>query len=162
MCNVCVLLTAWYQTPKLIALFLFLESGFLSKPIYNDQTPFYSRSPFSSDINNAQNNNCDLQAVCGGTTFADADKPDQGYRFISTLFMHSGVLQLLLNLSVHILLGISIETRINIFRYGVIWLVSGIFGYIFSSNFVPEENGKDTFDDPGAVVVGTKSLFFFY
>lgn len=95
-------------------------------------------------MNNAGNNNCNLQDVCGGPTFADADKPNQVYRFISTLFMHSGVLQLLINLSVHIVLGISIETRVNIFRYGIIWLASGIFGYIFSSNFVPEENGKKT------------------
>lgn len=85
---------------------------------------------------------CNLQKLCGGTTFRNPDKPDQSYRFISALFIHSGLLPLLINIAIHIRLGSQIEKIINPFRYSAIWLGSGIFGYIFGAVFVPESNGK--------------------
>ncbi|KAG2210248.1 hypothetical protein INT47_003233 [Mucor saturninus] len=83
---------------------------------------------------------CNLQTLCGGTTFRNPDKPDQGYRFVSALFIHSGLLSLLLNTIIHVKLGTQIEKIINPVRYGAIWIGSGAFGYIFGAVFVPESN----------------------
>lgn len=85
---------------------------------------------------------CHLDTLCGGKPFKNADIPDQKYRFVSTVFIHSGLIQLLINIVAYISLGCMVERRINPFRYCAIWLGSGIFGYIFGAIFVPEGNGK--------------------
>lgn len=110
----------------------------VTKPKFNDKS---FHGIFIGNATNADNA-CDLQSVCGGTLFKNASKPDQGYRFISAIFMHSGVVQLIINLLVHIKFGMQVEKRIHSLRYSIIWLTSGIFGYIFGSLFVPDGNGK--------------------
>ncbi|KAI7901978.1 uncharacterized protein BX663DRAFT_474618 [Cokeromyces recurvatus] len=113
----------------------------VTPPIFNDQTsfqyPLYSKN-MSAILSSKQH--CDLQQVCGGTRFLNSSKPDQGYRFISALFMHSGIVQLLINLIIHIKVGIKVEKQIHPVKYGIIWLTSGVFGYIFGSLFIPESN----------------------
>ncbi|KAI9258328.1 hypothetical protein EDC94DRAFT_167892 [Helicostylum pulchrum] len=96
---------------------------------------FFSMGPDKQPIES-----CHLDTLCGGKPFKNADTPDQKYRFVSTIFMHSGLIQLLLNIVAHIALGCMVETRINPFRYCAIWFGSGIFGYIFGAIFVPEAN----------------------
>jgi len=56
--------------------------------------------------------------------------------------MHSGIVQLAINMLVHIRIGMRVEKRIHSGRYAVIWLISGVFGYLFGSLFVPAGNGK--------------------
>jgi membrane associated rhomboid family serine protease len=116
----------------------YIAPNALTKPNFNE------KSFHSIFIDNATNTDdaCDLQSVCGGILFKNAFKPDQGYRFITAIFMHSGVAQLIINLLVHIKFGMQVEKRICSLRYSIIWLISGIFGYIFGSLFVPDGNGK--------------------
>ncbi|GAN01393.1 rhomboid family membrane protein [Mucor ambiguus] len=110
--------------------------GAATRPRFNDQ---HSAGIFVTDTLSYQNP-CDLQSVCGGNSFNDPSTPDQGYRFISAIFMHSGIVQLVINMLVHIRLGMQVETKIHSGRYAVIWLVSGVFGYLFGSLFVPDGN----------------------
>lgn len=84
---------------------------------------------------------CTLDVLCGGPKFSDVNIPDQTYRFFSALFMHSGIVQLILNMVPHIWIGYLVERRINSIRYSIIWVGSGVFGYIFGAVFVPEGNG---------------------
>ncbi|KAI9361304.1 hypothetical protein BD770DRAFT_360773 [Pilaira anomala] len=83
---------------------------------------------------------CTLDLLCGGPKFSDANIPNQTYRFFSALFMHSGIVQLILNMVSHIWIGHLVERRINSIRYSTIWVGSGVFGYIFGAIFVPEGN----------------------
>ncbi|KAL9555981.1 hypothetical protein MBANPS3_002095 [Mucor bainieri] len=107
-----------------------------TRPKFNDP---HSAGIFATNSTNSQGV-CDLQNVCGGNSFNDPSTPDQGYRFISAIFMHSGIVQLVINMLVHIRLGMRVEKRIQSGRYAIIWLVSGIFGYLFGSLFVPHGN----------------------
>lgn len=105
---------------------------------------------------------CNLQTLCGGTTFRNPDKPDQGYRFVSALFIHSGLLSLLLNTIIHVKLGTQIEKIINPIRYGAIWIGSGAFGYIFGAVFVPESNGETKVVLSFFLFLADLNLIFFF
>lgn len=123
---------------RLERLIAFTAPDAVTRPIFNDRS---SAGIFATNRTLSQST-CDLLGVCGGNLFNDASTPDQGYRFISAVFMHSGVVQLVINMLVHIRLGMQVEKRIHSTRYATIWLVSGVFGYLFGSLFVPDGNGK--------------------
>lgn len=84
---------------------------------------------------------CTLQEVCGMTQFKDPSVPDQWYRFLSAIFLHSGVIHWLCNIIVHLSLGASMERFMNPLRYAIVWLASGAFGFIFGGVFTPVGNG---------------------
>jgi membrane associated rhomboid family serine protease len=111
-----------------------IEPKYATSPLFNDQRPFFSQSPFS--ISHPLSG-CTLGELCGAN-----QESNQGYRFISNLFMHSGVIQLIVNLSIHIRVGMIVERIIHPVHYGVVWLGSGVFGSIFGSVFSPQGNGK--------------------
>ncbi|OAD06370.1 hypothetical protein MUCCIDRAFT_106942 [Mucor lusitanicus CBS 277.49] len=86
-------------------------SGKATRPRFNDQS---STGIFLTNKTSSQGA-CNLQSVCGGNSFNDPSAPDQG-------------------------LGMQVEKRVHSGRYATIWLVSGVFGYLFGSLFVPEGN----------------------
>ncbi|KAI8883043.1 rhomboid-domain-containing protein, partial [Backusella circina FSU 941] len=83
------------------------------------------------------NRRCSLDELCGGTHF---EKPNQGYRFVTSLVMHSGTIQLIINLTIHIRVGMIVERIIHPIRYGILWCMSGIIGSIFGALFSPQGN----------------------
>ncbi|CDS06156.1 hypothetical protein LRAMOSA08684 [Lichtheimia ramosa] len=85
---------------------------------------------------------CTLQEVCGMTEFKDPSVPDQWYRFLSAIFLHSGVIHWLCNIIVHLSLGASMERFMNPLRYAIVWLASGAFGFIFGGVFTPVGNAS--------------------
>ncbi|KAI9321444.1 rhomboid family-domain-containing protein [Dichotomocladium elegans] len=85
---------------------------------------------------------CSLQEVCGMTRFKSPDYPDQWYRFLSAIFLHSGVIHFILNSIVHLSLGASMERLLNPLFYAIIWLASGAFGFIFGGVLAPVGNAS--------------------
>ena len=60
-------------------------------------------------------------------------KPDQVWRFVTPIFSHSGVIHLMLTLFVQVKLGFRMERQLGSVRLFLIYTISGINGYIFSS-----------------------------
>ncbi|KAI9484654.1 rhomboid family-domain-containing protein [Zychaea mexicana] len=87
-------------------------------------------------LETSANANCDIQDVCGMASFGDGD-PNQWYRVITATFVHSGILHYFCNMLVHLGLGRRVERRLNPLRYGLVWLISGIFGFVASTTFSP-------------------------
>ncbi|KAG2228035.1 hypothetical protein INT45_012059 [Circinella minor] len=85
---------------------------------------------------------CTLQDVCGLSYFKDPAVPDQWYRFLTAIFIHSGVVHWLFNMFVHMSLGASMERFMNPLRYAIVWLASGAFGFIFGGVFSPVGNAS--------------------
>lgn len=79
---------------------------------------------------------CSLKELCGfgGDHIPDVvtkkNQPDQWWRFIVPLFMHAGVLHLLVNMIIQVLLGGEIERKIGMLRFSLIYFLSGIFGFV--------------------------------
>ncbi|XP_071512963.1 inactive rhomboid protein 1 isoform X2 [Panulirus ornatus] len=78
-----------------------------------------------------------LNNVCGMIPFHNPDVPDQFYRLWTSLFIHAGVLHLLITVVLQYYLMRDVEKLAGPVRIGVIYIVSGIAGNLASAIFVP-------------------------
>lgn len=63
------------------------------------------------------NSSCSLSSICGMTAFHQNQVPDQTYRLLTPLFIHTGLIHLIINLAVLIKLGAKVERIINSLRF---------------------------------------------
>lgn len=63
------------------------------------------------------NSTCSLSTICGMTTFHQHRVPDQTYRLLSPLFIHTGLVHLSINIALLFMLGSRIEQKINTLRF---------------------------------------------
>jgi membrane associated rhomboid family serine protease len=82
---------------------------------------------------------CTINDLCG---LPDNVTPNQWWRFIAPIGLHGGIVHFIFNMLVQIQIGFSMERDIGWWRIGLIYLISGIFGFIFGANFAPEISGK--------------------
>lgn len=83
---------------------------------------------------------CSLAELCGGIRDFTSDNqfiPNQWWRFITPIFLHSGLVHIGFNLLLQIKLGGTIETQIGHLRFSFIYFASGIAGFILGGNFSP-------------------------
>ncbi|KAJ1296543.1 hypothetical protein BS78_01G309400 [Paspalum vaginatum] len=60
----------------------------------------------------------------------------QGWRLLTCIWLHAGVLHLLANMLSLVLIGLRLEQQFGYVRVGIIYLVSGVGGSVLSSLFV--------------------------
>ncbi|XP_040384005.1 RHOMBOID-like protein 2 [Oryza brachyantha] len=60
----------------------------------------------------------------------------QGWRLVTCIWLHAGVVHLLANMLSLVLIGLRLEQQFGYMRIGVIYLVSGVGGSILSSLFI--------------------------
>ena len=87
--------------------------------------------------------NC-LSQICAMSKLKSKNKntpyiveANQGYRLLTSLFLHAGIIHLILNLIAQVILGSQIERTAGWFRIMLIYVTSGIGGNLISSVFVP-------------------------
>ncbi|KAG0364771.1 hypothetical protein BGZ54_007170 [Gamsiella multidivaricata] len=81
---------------------------------------------------------CTISDICGFTPIASTGKPpNQWFRFITPIFLHGGVVHLLFNLMFQMRTGADLERDMGWWRIGIIYMTSGIVGFIFGGNFAP-------------------------
>ena len=85
-------------------------------------------------------NQCQLNNLCGfhDKAYTKSNSPNQWFRFIIPIFLHAGFIHIAFNMLLQILLGREIEILIGSIRFLVIYLSSGIFGFILGGNFAPQ------------------------
>ena len=111
---------------------------------------------------------CSLEDICGFGGFANEKAPDQAFRFLTPLFVHSGLLHWGLNMVALVSLGFKLERLMSGWRFGgkqildclpcffltifimsliilyiVAYTISGIFGNVFGANFTPPTTRKN-------------------
>lgn len=78
-----------------------------------------------------------LNDVCGMIPFYFPDVPDQFYRLWTSLFLHAGILQLIITVAVQYFLMRDLEKLTGSVRIGIIYIGSGMAGNLGSAIFVP-------------------------
>ncbi|TRY68543.1 hypothetical protein TCAL_07253 [Tigriopus californicus] len=78
-----------------------------------------------------------LDDVCGLLPFRDRDVPDQFYRTWTPLFLHAGIIHLLITVVLQYWLMRDLEKMAGTARIAIIYLGSGMIGNLASAIFVP-------------------------
>ncbi|EGV64721.1 rhomboid-domain-containing protein [Yamadazyma tenuis ATCC 10573] len=108
---------------------------------------------------------CSLNQLCGLSGIPivdDAYDPHQWYRIITPIFIHAGFLHILFNLLLQVTMGFSIERAIGSVKYAIIYLLSGVSGFLLGANFTP--NGVASSGASGSLfgIVATNIVMFIY
>ncbi|CAG8603753.1 34217_t:CDS:2, partial [Racocetra persica] len=77
---------------------------------------------------------CKLEEFCGLGGFHGGG-PNQWFRFITPIFLHAGIIHFLFNMLFQLTTGRQVESEIGWWRYSIIYMASGTFGFIFGGNF---------------------------
>ena len=99
----------------------------------------------SSDVNSPMNQ-CNLAQLCGFSPvpnphvnglLTDKPEPNQWFRFIIPMFLHAGIIHISFNMLLQLTLGREMEEIIGPVRFLIVYLSSGIFGFVMGGNFAP-------------------------
>lgn len=85
-------------------------------------------------------NVCSLNELCGLSGISHHDgqwQPNQWYRIFVPIFLHAGFLHIIFNLLLQVTMGSTIERNIGCIKFGIIYLMSGISGFLLGANFSP-------------------------
>lgn len=80
---------------------------------------------------------CSLGQLCGFNEGKNSTQPRQWFRFITPIFMHAGIVHIGFNLLLQLTLGKEMEQEIGPLRFALVYLSSGIFGFVLGGNFAP-------------------------
>ena len=85
-------------------------------------------------------NQCTLNQLCGfgDRPYAEKSLPDQSFRFFIPIFLHAGFVHIGFNMLLQILVGGEMEREIGTLRFVLVYLASGIFGFVLGGNFAPQ------------------------
>lgn len=78
---------------------------------------------------------CTLGGLCGFNGISGT--PNQWFRFITPIFLHTGIIHIVFNLFGQLAIAGKVERSIGVIRTVIIYFVSGIFGFILGGNFAP-------------------------
>ncbi|ESZ94848.1 hypothetical protein SBOR_4724 [Sclerotinia borealis F-4128] len=96
----------------------------------SDLTAISWPCPNTTSLTSAE---CSISDLCGfggvGAT------PDQWYRFVLPMFLHAGIIHIGFNMLLQMTMGKEMELLIGPIRYFLVYISSGIFGFILGGNF---------------------------
>lgn len=106
-------------------------------PNVTDATNLIFPCPNSTDLST---DHCSLQQLCGfgHEGLSNPTAPHQWWRFIVPIFLHAGFVHIGFNLLLQLRLGAELEKEIGIIRFVLVYLSSGIAGFILGGNFTPD------------------------
>ncbi|KAI8076655.1 rhomboid family-domain-containing protein [Gilbertella persicaria] len=94
--------------------------------------PSYSASTSISNCYASTESTCTIEELCGFGGF-QGGTPNQSFRFFTSIFLHAGIVHILMNLITHFSLGSDIERILGSIRYAILYLGSGVFGFVLSA-----------------------------
>ena len=121
-----------------------IQIGSMYSPCFNNQpsfqTPCVSGMTKTTNITFSKDKNqwmCSLKDVCGFNGYGlDNNIPNQWFRFITPIFLHGGIVHFLLNMILQMRTGFALERQWGSARMALIYMFSGVGGFIFSAIFI--------------------------
>lgn len=100
----------------------------------------------SRGVSTTAGETCNLQQLCGlgfktewippvGQGADPTPAPNQWFRFITPIFLHAGIIHIGFNMLLQMTLGREMEIMIGPIRYFLVYMASGIFGFVLGGNF---------------------------
>ncbi|KAJ3217170.1 hypothetical protein HDU67_008390 [Dinochytrium kinnereticum] len=77
---------------------------------------------------------CTLEQICGMGGF-HGGPPNQWFRFLTPIFLHGGVVHLLVNMLFQTQTGFQLERDFGWWRTAAIYFITGVGGFLFGANF---------------------------
>lgn len=90
--------------------------------------------PCLDDTANPPTSLCSIEDVCGFGGFANGT-PNQWFRFITPIFLHAGIIHILLNMLAQLTLSAQIEREMGSGGFLITYFSAGIFGNVLGGNF---------------------------
>lgn len=111
----------------------------------NKTIPWPCPSATSLDMN-VPENVCTLSQLCGfggvpepaytpNTPLDTKPEPNQWFRFIIPMFLHGGLIHIGFNMLLQLTMGRDMEKSIGSVRFFLVYISSGIFGFVMGGNF---------------------------
>ncbi|KAJ3572525.1 hypothetical protein NP233_g3032 [Leucocoprinus birnbaumii] len=99
------------------------------------QIPLSTNLPCANDTANPPDRVCPLESVCGFGGFHGSSAPNQWFRFITPIFLHAGIVHILLNMLAQMTLSAQIEREMGSMGFLITYFAGGIFGNVLGGNF---------------------------
>ncbi|KAG8960612.1 hypothetical protein FRC05_006720 [Tulasnella sp. 425] len=77
---------------------------------------------------------CTIEQLCAHGGF-NGGEPNQWWRFISPIFLHAGVVHILINMFVQCTVSAQVEREVGSLGFVIIYFAGGIFGNVLGGNF---------------------------
>ncbi|KAF7183940.1 hypothetical protein CNMCM7691_004430 [Aspergillus felis] len=90
---------------------------------------------------------CSLSELCGfdgvpnpvpGGSLDDHPEPNQWFRFIIPMFLHTGIIHIGFNLLVQMTMAADMERTVGWWRFALVYLASGIWGFVLGGNYAAQ------------------------
>ncbi|SGY68592.1 BQ5605_C004g02901 [Microbotryum silenes-dioicae] len=78
---------------------------------------------------------CTMSQICGFDGFATPQQADQTFRFVVPIFLHAGIVHLVVNLLAQLFSSSIVERQMGTPKFLIVYFLSGIFGFVLGSNF---------------------------
>ncbi|ORX39022.1 hypothetical protein BD324DRAFT_618264 [Kockovaella imperatae] len=91
--------------------------------------------PCLSDTADPPTTSCTVEEICGHGGFG-GQTPDQSWRFVLPIFLHVGIIHLLVNMLGQVIVGSLIEREMGTVPFLIVYVAGGIYGFILGGNFV--------------------------
>ncbi|KAJ3480719.1 hypothetical protein NLI96_g8157 [Meripilus lineatus] len=113
-----------------------INAGARYPPCMKEVTDLPLTTPFPclNDTANPPDRLCPLEDICGFGGFHN-DTPDQWWRFITPIFLHAGVVHILLNMLAQLTASADLEKDMGSVGFFIVYFAAGIFGNVLGGNF---------------------------
>ncbi|KAG7528995.1 hypothetical protein FFLO_05853 [Filobasidium floriforme] len=119
-----------------------------------------------NDTNNPPQSSCSLGSICGFGGIKDDETPNQWFRFILPIFLHVGIVHLLLNMLAQLTIGAQVEREMGTIAFVITYFAGGIYGFILGGSFsrtgIPSAGASGALFACSAVMVVDLALHWSY
>ncbi|WVO22751.1 uncharacterized protein IAS62_004087 [Cryptococcus decagattii] len=87
-----------------------------------------------NDTSSSPTTGCTIEQICGHGGF-HGETPDQWWRFILPIFLHVGIIHLIINMLVQITASAQVEREMGTIPFLIVYMLGGIYGFVLGGNF---------------------------